>query len=582
MVKIWTFLLAMLLLPAAFGKTFDGLEIKKIATVDDGISSTNGYGEYEYLLENRADVARQVRLEITSSSKSYHLSLSSLGQTVTVPPRATVRTRLYRPMASMFNPQLSIYIDGHYFNGNIAGLGVEPVYHRYRNSIMVLASQGISVNSWGKGGKSKSGYDEVKMVQATIPMTQWSDNRLAYTSFAAIILTAQELERAPETIRNVLDQYVRLGNTLIVVDEKPLSGQAGGTDYRQSNICDFGRVTYLKIALKKMTEEQWDHLTVEVKDTALAVRGGKQTDNIDEINRSYPVMAETKIPVKQLFVLLLVFVIIIGPINFIVLSRRKKLIWILWTTPLLSLFFSGLVVVYSLLSEGWHSRVRVSTLTLLDEGKQQAYTLGIHGYYCPIAPRSGLRYSHAAELIPLAPGKRDVGMEWDSDQHMTYGWVPSRVPTFFALRQAESRKERLKIATVNSKVVVTNGLGAKILSLQVVMSDGQIFNAVEPIEPGAAATLKWSGNRIKDTPSTQEPRSVRRSFVPRSSQLRSFFIGNWSSSLSDEHIAHAAVAPGGYCAKLEHSPFVTPGLKPGELNESCLVIGRSELKGEGK
>ncbi len=56
-----------------------------------------------------------------------------------------------------------------------------------------------------------------------------------------------------------------------------------------------------------------------------------------EANVKFPVIEDIGIPVKGLFLLMLLFVLAIGPINLMVLARKKRRIWLLWTTPVISL-----------------------------------------------------------------------------------------------------------------------------------------------------------------------------------------------------------------------------------------------------
>ena len=72
-------------------------------------------------------------------------------------------------------------------------------------------------------------------------------------------------------------------------------------------------------------------------------------------------------PVKGLFVLVLLFTIGIGPVNIWVLSRYRKRIWLWWNVPAVSLLTCLAVFCYALLAEGWTPRGKIASLTVLDE-----------------------------------------------------------------------------------------------------------------------------------------------------------------------------------------------------------------------
>jgi hypothetical protein len=322
--------------------------------------------------------------------------------------------------------------------------------------------------------------------------------------------------------------------------------------------CGFGKILYFQDAPEKWTNEQWKSMLKDAED---------KTGSKSYSNDRFPVMENVKVPVRQLFLLMLVFVIIIGPVSMIVLGRKKKMIWILWTTPLLSCIFAVMVIAYSFFSEGWHSRVRVSSMTLLDENAELASSLGLLGYYCPIAPRGGLHFSAQTELNDCNENNsRSVGIDWTSGQHLTFGWIQSRVPTFLMLRQSESRKERLKICGefTADGVEVMNGLGARIEELQLFGPNNILYKSERPIEAGARTRLIKAGVALPG----KVPECI----------LRHIFTDDWVNSLQNVTHIIKTLSPGTYCARLAHSPFVSPGMKPGVLKEQCMVVGK--LRGQ--
>jgi hypothetical protein len=70
------------------------------------------------------------------------------------------------------------------------------------------------------------------------------------------------------------------------------------------------------------------------------------------MNNSLKLVENLKIPTRGIIALMLIFVIAIGPLNIIVLNRRKRRTWMLWTIPAISLTTTLLVFAYSLLREG--------------------------------------------------------------------------------------------------------------------------------------------------------------------------------------------------------------------------------------
>ncbi|MEJ0091569.1 MAG: hypothetical protein WDM80_17710 [Limisphaerales bacterium] len=105
-----------------------------------------------------------------------------------------------------------------------------------------------------------------------------------------------------------------------------------------------------------------------------------------------------KIPVRGIVIIMLAFVIIIGPVNIILLNRRKRRTWMLWTIPAISVVTTLIVFAYSLLREGITPDTRISGLTMLDQPNHVASTIGVTAFYCPLTPGGGLRFDTKPRL----------------------------------------------------------------------------------------------------------------------------------------------------------------------------------------
>jgi hypothetical protein len=189
---------------------------------------------------------------------------------------------------------------------------------------------------------------------------------------------------------------------------------------------------------------------------------------------------------------MLVFIILIGPVNIIVLNRRNRRTWMLWTIPAISFATTLLVFAYSLLREGITPDTRIAGLTVLDQTSHHAATVGASAFYCPLTPGGGLNFDFETEATPLvlvgygSGTSRDV--DWTQSQHFQRGWISSRVPAHFHLRKTETRRERIQIANENGKLKIVNGLGAPIKSLWIADKDMNLYQA-NNVDAGQKAEL---------------------------------------------------------------------------------------------
>jgi hypothetical protein len=278
--------------------------------------------------------------------------------------------------------------------------------------------------------------------------------------------------------------------------------------------------------------------------------------DFSKLRDTFPVISERKNIAVSMFLLMLVFSFVIGPLNYFVLKRKNRLVWILWTTPAIALLFTGGVIFRAVFAEGLASRVRMMSVTELDEASQTASTVAAVGYYCPLLPRGGLMFDQQTEITFLDKHHRMMpDFDWTKGQNI-HNWIQPRTQGYILARKTEQRRERLKISKFSDdEIEIMNGTGARILDLKVMGRNGKEFSCDVPIDPGYQT-------RIKASPKQEHK-------FANTDALRNLF----------KHIP--AVQPGGYMLRLERSPFIDPGMKPGELKEDCLVFGKTANDGSG-
>ena len=203
--------------------------------------------------------------------------------------------------------------------------------------------------------------------------------------------------------------------------------------------------------------------------------------NSGAANAALPVVENLKIPTRGIVIIMLVFIIVIGPVNMIYLNRIKRRTWMLWTIPAISFGSTLLVFAYSLLREGVTPDTRITGLTVLDQPSHRAATIGGMAFYCPLTPSGGLNFDYGTEATPLVQTGYGSGnsreVDWTQAQHFQRGWVAARVPAHFHLRKSETRRERIQVVNENGKLQVVNGLGAEIKSLWIADADMNFYQA---------------------------------------------------------------------------------------------------------
>jgi hypothetical protein len=204
------------------------------------------------------------------------------------------------------------------------------------------------------------------------------------------------------------------------------------------------------------------------------------TDSRDagDAQRGLPIR-EALVPVRGMFLFVLVFAGLVGPLNLFLLARWRRRMWLLVTVPALALLATAGVTAYAWLGEGVVRERSTLSLTLLDEGSHRAAIWSLAGVYATFTPGEGLRYSGRTEVTPLlgntlgAPGL--FGVDWSSEQRLVPGWLVARTPLHLLSRRLELRRERLLFTPTPDGLEVQNALGAPLERLAVRTGDGALY-----------------------------------------------------------------------------------------------------------
>ena len=171
-------------------------------------------------------------------------------------------------------------------------------------------------------------------------VANWSAHWLGYSRYDGIVVTGDDLKAMLPDVRTALWQYVETGGSLLVLGKPDLRGLSVTASREKDGwgiveagfgLCLYGsddNIDKWDNARLMMLEQSW-------RETAGPWLGRR---NSYEAHLAFPVVEDLGIPIKGLFVLMLLFTLAIGPVNFIFLVRQKRRIWLLWTTPVISLF----------------------------------------------------------------------------------------------------------------------------------------------------------------------------------------------------------------------------------------------------
>lgn len=183
------------------------------------------------------------------------------------------------------------------------------------------------------------------------------------------------------------------------------------------------------------------------------------------------------VPVISFLVLITLFAIVIGPLNYFLLSRRRQLNMLVVTIPVLAALTSLALFGYSTVSHGFSTKSRIRSVTLLDERSDSAITTSRVAMFSGMAPSSGLVFDRTTAVHPIWPEGHDfrgAHVTWDGEQRFDSGWLRSRTRTQFQLVQSRELPDRIAFGpATGSGLEVTNELSADVDFLLVRGEDGR-------------------------------------------------------------------------------------------------------------
>ncbi len=527
-------------------ETYGPISVQDIPLAENRSDETvHGYVEYRFRVTNRDSKPHHVALQILENDHGSSANLTRSTNEVDVPPGTGVTLSLLQPPVNMSSSgRVQVRIDGRLQKdpttfANVAN-HILPYSRRSNETANVFVSQlvpadmrdlirtGVSSTTSSSGPSSalpatppfshspSSSSPEVNCWLANAPVGEWSENWLAYSRFDGVVLTSGEwkdLKDQFSSISAALRKYVEVGGVLCIVGkdwtppkEWVLSGDP------QKRFAQFGTVSVIEGTTDKAKPEidpLRDLLFEQVKPWEnalnLSSRGGRFSHGLmagagsmgggDTTLKALPVIESYGVPVKLIMILIVVFAVLIGPVNIYVLSLINRRIWLLWTGPVTSLIASILVLGVNFVQEGFLKQSSSKTTTILDQRTGEATTIGYLGFYSTLTPRGGIVFdadTEATACFNRGYGEsRSVDLEivGGGNQHFSRGWINARVPAYFAIRKAQShRKERIVFDWTASPPTATNGLGVDVKSLIVRSPKGETYR-VEGLKTGLKTPL---------------------------------------------------------------------------------------------
>lgn len=417
------------------------------------------------------------------------------------------------------------------------------------------------------GGLPRMPPVDYSLEPARLPVT-WT----GYTALRAVVIGKTEWDLLIDTQKSALVTWVACGGNLVLVDAQPadllpsMSGVAATGPDRIVAEHFFGRVHALTTAALEAAGIQEVLKGVDASASppwSLPANGAPDWGLIETRGFRLPIPGIAGVPARVYLAILVLFSLIIGPVSFWFLRRRKQRVLLVLTAPVISFAFIVLLTGYAIAGEGFSVHGRAATFTILDEAAKQAVTrASISMYAAGLSPSGGMRFGKDVAIFPIGPtgtGARDrLGLDLSEAQRFSSGVLQARAPTNFEEITVRAARERLTITRTGDGFSIVNGLDSTIKVLA--YRDGDTMYRLEsPLAAGAKGTLSKGDNDAK-------------ALVPGARSMGTKF----EAVVSTQPV-------GTYLAVLDRSPFWEPGVA--NLNEAGsyhLVLGWPQGQSAGK
>jgi hypothetical protein len=388
-------------------------------------------------------------------------------------------------------------------------------------------------------------------------------NWTGFTSVRAVAIGKTEWDQLSDPQKNALVTWVACGGDLILADGQltdllpSMPGDPATGPDRVVGRHFFGRVHAVTSAVLQASGMPAVLAAVDSSRSlawSLPANGAPDWGAIEARGFRLRIPGIDGVPARVYLSILVLFSVIIGPVSFWFLWRRRQRVLLVLTAPIISILFIVLLSGYALAGEGFGVYGRAATFTILDEVAKQAVTRAtVSMYAAGMTPSGGLRFGRDVAVFHIGPsgtGSRErLMLDLGEAQRYSGGALQARAPTNIEQIMFRPARERLTFTRGADGYSVLNGLDATLTHL--LYRDGEALYRLDgPLAPGGRQTL---------TMGAVDPQHV----VPAELAIRSKFL-----QLIEQQPRHS------YLAVLDRSPFWEPGVPDlKERGSFHLVLG---------
>ncbi len=426
-----------------------------------------GYGFASVLLQNLDASPHEIGLDLASSYGAPPFLV-----TKKVPLAAGEQVTLFLPLYLGDGARnLRFAVDGNSIGGRGAYCDTSP---RGGMSVLNVTEDPTSFRNWYEelrlvvppSGGSRSpatglyyGSSGSEVVGPRAP-SQLPDRWQLLSGYDLVLIDGRAKGLDAERQRHLVGHLAAGGTTFLLFPDAlppgPLRALAAGSPRVRSGLHAFGRWASFDGSTRLESLPEPERLRLQ---WALRTRGGLAAPAEPVSGYAPPSMLHAlqipglgEVPVRGFFLSLTLFALLVGPVNYIVLKRRRRLMWLLVTVPLSGLIFTGALLTYGVFREGFGIQGVQRSLTVLDQRSHEAVSCTTRTLFAGLSPSSlapgAGTYLWCLDFLPgewradQPPHRLEIDM--DAGGRIDGSILPSRTMTTLVTVTQSAARERAR------------------------------------------------------------------------------------------------------------------------------------------
>ena len=546
---------------------------------------SQGYAPLRVRVDNRSEQARVATVEV--NVRAWGIADGTVTRHVAVAAGASTSAEMYVPVLprDWANYYLLVEVgDSDTHHAGVIEIDFPP---RSTHAVVILTATTPPERTLLDWEEELEGVLSERLSLAAVPFVDAPRRMEGYSSLDALIIDTTS--PAPAPLYEPILAWVRLGGTIAFLGpnaEAVAEAVPGVEPWMEERFLletDGGGGHVWRIGHGRLLVEDAPLFLASAPSERLldaAVDVGRAVPNPHVSRFTWPeIPGLDKLPYRTLILLLFLFAVVIGPVNFLVVKSSGRPSLLLVTIPLLALFAGSAVLAYGILFQGIDVKSAAVTHTVLDQRSHRADTLEVRTIFAGLSPGEGLEPGGGTIIFPEPLSDSDgldVSYDINLDRGLSSGdYLPVRRPASQMIVVDRSARARIAWEADGATRRVTNGLGVTIQHLLVREFDGAWYRLDGTLGPDATAAVEAVDSIVAEgwrrrIAQEQRDRGEEDPLPPILSELSPL-----------DRISE--LWRGGYIAVLDRNPFVDDcGVESNELAGAHVVFGilDDEVRGD--